>query len=55
MKYSQTIGIHGMFLNVATFSVTNRSISSTKKKIDFFTFLPDILMFREFWRPSIDS
>jgi hypothetical protein len=30
-----TIGIHRMFLNVATFSVTNRSISSTKKKIDF--------------------
>jgi hypothetical protein len=25
-----------MFLNVATFSVTNMSISSTKKKIDFF-------------------
>jgi hypothetical protein len=25
-----------MFLNVATFSVTHRSISSTKKKIDFF-------------------
>jgi hypothetical protein len=24
-----------MYLNVATFSVTNRSISSTKKKIDF--------------------
>jgi hypothetical protein len=51
-----------MFLNVAsvvTFSVTHRSISSTKKKIDFFkTFLPDILLttkqhtdklFREFW------
>jgi hypothetical protein len=34
-----------MFLNVATFSVTNRSISSTKKKIVFFfTFLPDILI-----------
>jgi hypothetical protein len=31
----QTIGMHRMFLNVATFSVTNRSISSTKKKIDF--------------------
>jgi hypothetical protein len=30
------IGMHRMFLNVATFSVTNRSISSTKKKIDFF-------------------
>jgi hypothetical protein len=28
--------IHRMFLNVAPFSVTNRSISSTKKKIDFF-------------------
>jgi hypothetical protein len=28
--------MHRMFLNVATFSVTNRSISSTKKKIDFF-------------------
>jgi hypothetical protein len=54
MKYLQIIGIHGMFLNVATFSVTNRSISSTKKKIDFLkTFLPVILMtanlFREFW------
>jgi hypothetical protein len=36
MKYLQTIGIHRMFLNVVTFSVTNRSISSTKKKIDFF-------------------
>jgi hypothetical protein len=36
MKYLQTIGIHRMFLNVATFSVTNRSICSTKKKIDFF-------------------
>jgi hypothetical protein len=44
MKYLQTIGIHRMFLNVATFSVTNRSISSTKKKFDFVTFLPDILM-----------
>jgi hypothetical protein len=30
-----TIGIYTMFLNVATFSVTNRSISSTKKKIGF--------------------
>jgi hypothetical protein len=39
----QTIGMHRMFLNVATFSVTNRSISSTKK-IFFQTFLPDILM-----------
>jgi hypothetical protein len=35
MKYLQTIGMHRMFLNVATFSVTKRSISSTKKKIDF--------------------
>jgi hypothetical protein len=34
--FLQTIGMHRMFLNVATFSVTNRSISSTKKKIDFF-------------------
>jgi hypothetical protein len=34
MKYLQTIGVHR--INVATFSVTNRSISSTKKKIDFF-------------------
>jgi hypothetical protein len=34
MKYLQTIGIHRMFSNVATFSVI-RSISSTKKKIDF--------------------
>jgi hypothetical protein len=43
--YLQTIGIHGMFLNVATFSVTNRSICSTKKNINFFfTFLPDILL-----------
>jgi hypothetical protein len=31
MKYLQTIGIHSIFSNVATFSVTNRSISSTKK------------------------
>jgi hypothetical protein len=29
-------GIHRKFLNVATFSITNRSISSTKKKTDFF-------------------
>jgi hypothetical protein len=37
MKYVFTdYGIHRKFLNVATFSVTNRSISSTKKKIDFF-------------------
>jgi hypothetical protein len=36
MKYLQTIGVHRMFLNVPRFSVTNRSISSTKKKIDFF-------------------
>jgi hypothetical protein len=36
MKYLQAIGIHRMFLNVAIFSVMNRSISSTKKKIDFF-------------------
>jgi hypothetical protein len=35
MKCLQTIGMHGMFLNVATFGVTNRAISSTKKKIDF--------------------
>jgi hypothetical protein len=31
-----TIEIHRMFLNVATVSVTNRSISFIKKKIDFF-------------------
>jgi hypothetical protein len=36
MKYLQTIGMHRIFLNVATFSVTDRSISSTKKKIFFF-------------------
>jgi hypothetical protein len=36
IKYLQTIGMHRMFLNVAIFSVTNRSISSTKKTIDFF-------------------
>jgi hypothetical protein len=36
MKYLQIIGINGMFLNVATFSVTKRSISSIKKKV-FFT------------------
>jgi hypothetical protein len=35
--------MHRMFLNVATFSVTNRSISSTKKEIFFQTFLPDIM------------
>jgi hypothetical protein len=34
--YLQIIGISPMFLNVATFRVTNRSISSTKKKLDFF-------------------
>jgi hypothetical protein len=36
MKYLQATGIHRMFLNVATFSVTNRSISSIKKKINIF-------------------
>jgi hypothetical protein len=38
IKYVQTIGIHRMFSNVATFSETNKSISSTstKTKIDFF-------------------
>jgi hypothetical protein len=36
IKYLQTIGMHRIFLNVAIFSVTNRSISSTKKTIDFF-------------------
>jgi hypothetical protein len=35
MKYLQTVEMHRTLLNVATFSVTNRSISSTKKKIDF--------------------
>jgi hypothetical protein len=44
LKYLQTIGMHKMFLNIATFSVRNRSISSTKKKIFFQTFLLDILM-----------
>jgi hypothetical protein len=34
MKYLQAIGMHGMFLNVATFKVTNRSIFSTYKKED---------------------
>jgi hypothetical protein len=44
MKYFQTIRIRRIFLNVATFNVTNRSIFP-KKKIDFFkTFLSDILM-----------
>jgi hypothetical protein len=43
-KKLQMIGINTMLLNVATFSVTKRSISFTKKKIDFLkTFLPDIL------------
>jgi hypothetical protein len=31
LKYLQTIGIHRMFLNIATFSVTNRSIPSARK------------------------
>jgi hypothetical protein len=47
MKYLQTIGIHRMFLNIAKFNVTNRSISATKTTLDFFTFLLidiDILM-----------
>jgi hypothetical protein len=44
MKYLQTIGMHRMFSNVATFTVTNRSISSTKRRFFFQTFLPDILM-----------
>jgi hypothetical protein len=55
------IGIHRIFLiNVATFSVTNRSISPTKTEIDFFkTFLlifklllknvGTAKLFREFW------
>jgi hypothetical protein len=40
-----------MFLNVATFSVTNKSITSTQKEDRFFkTFSPDIAkLFREFW------
>jgi hypothetical protein len=43
-KKKLQIGINTMLLNVATFSVTKRSISFTKKKIDFLkTFLPDIL------------
>jgi hypothetical protein len=36
MKYLQTIGINRMFLNVATFGVTNRFTSSTKMETDFF-------------------
>jgi hypothetical protein len=35
-KYWQIIEINGMFLNVVTFSVTKRSIFSTKKKVDSF-------------------
>jgi hypothetical protein len=31
-NYLRIIGINGMFLNVATFSVTKRSISSTKTR-----------------------
>jgi hypothetical protein len=34
-KHLQIIGIIQMFLNIAAFSVTKRSISSAKKKIDF--------------------
>jgi hypothetical protein len=33
--YLQTVGIHRVFLNVATFGVTNKSISSTKKRLHF--------------------
>jgi hypothetical protein len=36
---TKKIGINGMFLNVATFSVTKRSISSIKKKV-FFNLIP---------------
>jgi hypothetical protein len=36
MKYLKSIGINRMFLNVGTFCVTKKSISSTKKEIDFF-------------------
>jgi hypothetical protein len=46
MKYLQTIGIHRMFLNVAKFNVTNRSISSTKKKRRFN--FPDKFFLSEF-------
>jgi hypothetical protein len=35
-KYLQIIGINRKIFNVATFNVTMMSISSTKKKIDFF-------------------
>jgi hypothetical protein len=44
MKYLQTIGIHRMFLNVATFSVTNTYICDKKEVWFLKTFLPDILM-----------
>jgi hypothetical protein len=36
---TKKIEINGMFLNVATFSVTKRSISSIKKKV-FFNLIP---------------
>jgi hypothetical protein len=45
MKYLQTIGIHAMFLNVATFSTTTYSLPIFYRKDQFFlTFLPDLLM-----------
>jgi hypothetical protein len=34
-KHLQIIGTIQMFLNIAAFGVTKRSISSAKKKIDF--------------------
>jgi hypothetical protein len=42
-----------MYFNVAMFNRTNRSHIFYKKKDFFFTFLPDILMFREFWGTCI--
>jgi hypothetical protein len=61
MKYLQSIGIHRMLLNVATFSVTNKSISSTKKKMDcfkhFYLILNNVLLScsANFGAPSIQA
>jgi hypothetical protein len=45
MKYLKIIGINRIFFNFVTFSVTNKSIYSTKKKID--SFLHSYLIFQE--------
>jgi hypothetical protein len=44
MKHLQTIGIHGMFLNVATLNQRIGPYLLQKKRLVFLTFLPNLLM-----------